>query len=107
MLKYRRILLIFLGLILIFGLIFIVWHKHKDNIILKQAIQQQEQMIKQKDKQIQQLQTQLETLQKEQVIREKKIMMLKKQREQIQKPKTAEEIIKEFKELGYNAYIKQ
>jgi len=106
MLKYRQIIFILLGLILIFGLIFFIWHNHKENIILKQALQQQEQMIKQKDEQIQQLQEQLEALQKEQVIREKKIVMLKKQREQIQKPKTTEETIKEFKEMGYDAYIK-
>lgn len=106
MLKYKQIIFAFLGLILIFSLIFLIWHNRKENVILKQAIQQQEQMIKQRDEQIQQLQTQLEALQKEQVIREKKIVILKKQREQIQKPKTAEETVREIKELGYNAYIK-
>jgi FtsZ-interacting cell division protein ZipA len=104
--NYKKISLLLLGLILIFGLIFFIWHNRKENAILKQALQQQEQMIKQKDEQIQLLQEQLEALQKEQIIKEKKIVMLKKQREQIQKPKTAEEIIKEFKELGYDACIK-
>ena len=106
MLKYRRIIFISLGLILIFGLIFFIWNKHKENAILRQAIQQQEQMIKQKEEQIQRLQEQLEVLQKEQVLRERKITTLKKQREQIHKPKTADEILKAFKELGYDAVIK-
>ena len=106
MLKYRRILLFFLGLILLFSLIFLIWHKHKENTILKQALQQQEQMIKQKEEQIQRLQEQLEALQKEQVLRERKIVVLKKQKEQIQKPKSVEEILKAFKELGYDTVIK-
>jgi len=106
MFKYRRIIFILLGLILIFGLIFLIWYNRKENAILKQALQQQQQMIKQREEQIQQLQEQLEALQKEQVIREKRIVVLKKQREQIQKPKSAEEIIKAFKELGYDASIR-
>ena len=102
----KRKIFIFFGLILMIGLIFLIWSSHKENAILRRALKQQEQMIKQKEEQIQQLQIQLETLQKEQVIRERKIVMLKKQREQIQKPKSVEETIKEFKELGYDAYIK-
>jgi predicted nucleic acid-binding Zn-ribbon protein len=106
MLKYRRIIFISLGLILIFGLIFFIWNKHKENTILKRALQQQEQMIKQKEEQIQQLQDKLESLRKEQVLREKRIIILKQKREQIQKPGSAEEIIRAFKELGYDAIIK-
>jgi len=104
--NYRRIGLFLLGLILIFGLIFIVWRSHRENTILEQALQQQKQMIKQKEEQIQQLQEQLGVLQKEQVLREEKITTLKKQKEQIQKPKTVEELVKEFKELGYNASMR-
>jgi len=106
MLKYRQIIFILLGLILIFGLIFFIWNKHKENTILKQALQQQEQMIKQKEEQIQQLQDKLESLQKEQTLREKRIVILKQKRGQIQKPKSTEEVIRVFKELGYDAVIK-
>ena len=106
MFKYRRIIFISLGLILVFGLIFFIWNKHKENTILKQALQQQEQMIKQKEEQIQQLQEQLEALRKEQVLREKRLTVLRQKREQIQKPQTAEDLIKAFKELGYDAIIK-
>ncbi len=104
--KLKKILFIFLGLILLFSLIFLVWRGYKENAILKQALQQQEQMIKQKEEQIQRLQEQLKSLQKEQVLREKRIVILKKKREQIQKPKTADELIKEFKELGYDAVVR-
>jgi ABC-type dipeptide/oligopeptide/nickel transport system permease component len=102
----KRLIFIFLGLILLFVLIFFIWHNSKENVILKQALQQQEQMIKQKEEQIQRLQEQLEALQKEQVLRERRIVILKKQKEQIQKPKSVEEILKAFKELGYDAVIK-
>jgi hypothetical protein len=91
---------------MIIGVILLIWSKHKENVILRQALQQQEQMIKQKEEQIQQLQEQLESLQKEQVLREKKIIILKQRKEQIQRPKTNEEVIKEFKELGYDAVVK-
>jgi len=102
----KRVIFIFFGLILFFGLIFLIWHNYKENTILKQALQQQEQMIKQKEEQIQQLQDKLESLRKEQVLREKRIIILKQKREQIQKPGSAEEVIRAFKELGYDAIIK-
>jgi uncharacterized protein YxeA len=102
----KRVIFIFLGLILMIGLIFLIWRGHKENTILKQALQQQEQMIKQNEEQIQQLQEQLEALQKEQVLREKKIVVLKKQRMQIQKPRDIEEIVREFKSLGYEVQIR-
>jgi lipopolysaccharide export LptBFGC system permease protein LptF len=104
--NYKKISLFFLLLVLIFGLSFVIWRGYKENTILKQALQQQEQMIKQKEEQIQQLQEQLEVLRKEQVLREKRIVILKQKREQIQKPKSAEEVIRAFKELGYDAVIK-
>jgi hypothetical protein len=45
-------------------------------------------------------------LRKEQVIRERKISVLKKQRMQIQKPQSVNEVVKEFKELGYDAVVR-
>jgi len=106
MLNYKRIIFILLGLILIFGLVFLFWYNHKENAVLRRALQQQEQLIKQKDEQIQQLQEQLETLQREQVLREKKIVALKKQRMQLQKPQNVEEIVREFRSLGYEVQIR-
>jgi len=97
---------VFLGLILLFGLIFSFWYIRKESAILKQAIQQQELIIKQKKEQIHQLQEQLEVLRKEQVLREKKITTLKKQREQIQIPQSIEEVVRAFRELGYDAVVK-
>ena len=106
MFKYKRIVLILIVLALMIGVILLIWNKHKENVILRQALQQQEQMIKQKDEQIQQLQERLESLRKEQVLRERKVIVLKKQRMQIQKPRNVEEIVREFKDLGYEAQIR-
>jgi len=102
----KKIIFIFLGLILLFSLIFLVWRGYKENTILKQALQQQEQMIKQREEQIQRLQEQLNTLQKEQVLRERRIVILRKKREQIQKPQSTDELVKEFEKLGYDAVVK-
>jgi len=102
----KKIIFIFLVLILLFSLIFLVWRGYKENAILKQALQQQEQMIKQKEEQIQRLQEQLKSLQKEQVLREKRIVILRKKREQIQKPQSTDELVKEFEKLGYEVKIR-
>jgi len=97
------ILLVAILFVIVLGLII---HMRKQETIFTQAIKQQEQMIKQKEEQIQQLQEQLESLQKEQVIRERKIIVLKKQRMQIQKPRSIDELVKEFKDLGYDVVVK-
>ena len=102
----RRLFWVIIVVILFGVIVGLIIHTRKQEVVFTQAIKQQEQMIKQKEEQIQQLQEQLEALQKEQMIREKRITTLKKQRKQIQKPKTAEEVIKTFKELGYDAVIK-
>jgi predicted PurR-regulated permease PerM len=102
----RRLFWVLLVAILFIIILGLIMHMKKQETIFTQAIKQQEQMIKQKEEQIQQLQEQLEILRKEQVIREKRITTLKKQREQIQKPKSVEEVIKAFKELGYDAVVK-
>jgi len=104
--KLKKILFIFLELILLFSLIFLVWRGYKENTILKQALHQQQQMIKQREEQIQRLQEQLEALQKEQVLRERRIVILKNKREQIQKPQSTDELVKEFKALGYEATVR-
>jgi uncharacterized protein HemX len=106
MVKFKWLFWI-LSIVILLGIIVgLVMHVRKQETIFTQAIRQQEHMIKQKDEQIQQLQEQLEALQKEQVIREKRIVVLKKQRMHIQKPKTPDELVKEFKELGYDASVR-
>ncbi|DAD54589.1 TPA: hypothetical protein [Aquificae Conch Spring virus] len=99
--------LIVLGLlVLVFVMGVVLWFEKKDNAILKQAIEQQEQIIKKKEEQIQLLQEQLEALRKEQVLKEKRIVILKQKREQVQKPQTVKDLVKAFKELGYDARVK-
>jgi cell division protein FtsB len=102
----KKINLILFGIILLFILTFFTLWWHRENKILKQAILQQEQMLKQKDIQIQRLWNQLQVLQKDQISLEEKIKKLKEKQKQIIKPQTTEEIIKAFKELGYDAMVK-
>lgn len=63
-------------------------------------------MIEKKQREIEALQSQIEALQKEQILREKRITAYKKQRAEIKAPVTNDELIKRFKELGYDARIK-
>jgi predicted PurR-regulated permease PerM len=101
----KRWFLILLVVGLLIGLVVLFASMKRQNQILNQAVKQYEEIIKQKETQIQQLQERLEALQKEQVLRERKITILKKQKEQIQKPKSTEDLIKAFKELGYDARV--
>jgi len=73
---------------------------------LEQVIQRQEVQLKEKELRIQELEAQLQALQKEQVLRERKIVELKKKRQEIKPPRTAGELVKRFKELGYEVYEK-
>ena len=102
----KRLFWVLLVVILLIAVGALVMHMKRQETIFRQAIKQQEQMIKQKEEQIQQLQEQLESLRKEQVLRERKVMVLKKQRMQIQKPRSVEEIVQEFKDLGYEVQIR-
>jgi TolA-binding protein len=100
------LILLIVGLLVgLVGLVELFVNVKRQNQVLNQAVKQYEEMVRQREAQIQQLQEQLEALQREQVIREKKIMILKKQKEQIQIPKSTEELIKIFKELGYDARV--
>ena len=102
----KRLFWVLLVVILLIAVGVLVMHMKRQETIFRQAIKQQEQIIKQKEEQIQQLQEQLESLRKEQVLRERKVIVLKKQRMQIQKPRNVEEIVREFKDLGYEVQIR-
>jgi uncharacterized protein HemX len=102
----KRLFWIVVIIILLGVIVGLIMHTRGREAVFTQAIKQQEQIIKQKDEQIQQLQEQLDSLQKEQVLRERKISVLKKQRMQIQKPQTVNEVVKEFKNLGYDVVVK-
>jgi predicted PurR-regulated permease PerM len=100
------LILLIVGLLVgLVGLVGLFVNVKRQNQVLNQAVKQYEEMVRQREAQIQQLQEQLEALQREQVIREKRIMILRKQKEQIQIPKSTEELIKIFKELGYDARV--
>jgi septal ring factor EnvC (AmiA/AmiB activator) len=102
----KRLFWVLLAVVLLIVVGVLVMHIKRQETVFRQAIKQQEQIIKQKDEQIQQLQEQLESLRKEQVLRERKVIVLKKQRMQIQKPRNVEEIVRKFKDLGYEAQIR-
>jgi len=102
----KRLFWVLLVVVLLIAVGALVMHMKRQETIFRQVIKQQEQMIKQKEEQIQQLQEQLESLRKEQVLRERKVIVLKKQRMQIQKPRNVEEMVREFKDLGYEVQIR-
>ena len=51
--NYMWVLIVLGLLVLVFVMAVVLWFEKKDNAILKQAIEQQEQMIRQKEEQIQ------------------------------------------------------
>ena len=99
---------VFLTFILLFVvvLIFKLFSFHRENKVLTESVRQYQKLIEQKEQEISALQSQIEALQKEQVLREKRIVVLKKQRAEIKAPATETELIKKFKELGYEASIR-
>lgn len=103
--KYQS-LFFFIIVVLLAFLTFKVFSLHKENKLLSESAKQYQKLIKQKEQEISALQTQIEALQKERVLREKRIVTLKKQRMEIKAPTTNEEIVKKFRELGYEASIR-
>ncbi len=78
----------------------------RENKVLKESIKQLNQQLANKTQEVEQLQKQIFEKELELYEIEKRIKILKQKRENINIPKNKEEIVKEFKELGYNATIK-
>jgi septal ring factor EnvC (AmiA/AmiB activator) len=68
---------------------------------LEQVIQRQEEQLREKELRIQELERQLEVLRKEQVFRERRIVELRKKRQEIKPPVDGGEIVERFRKLGY------
>ena len=68
---------------------------------LEQVIQRQEAQLKEKEMKIQELEAQLQALQKEQVLKERRIAVLRKKREQIHTPQDMSELVDRLRKLGY------
>jgi len=73
---------------------------------LKHVIKRQEEQLKEKDRKIEELQGQLEVLQKEQVLRERKVIELKKRRAEVKPPQSEGELIERFRKLGYEVHVR-
>jgi peptidoglycan hydrolase CwlO-like protein len=73
---------------------------------LEQVIKRQEEQLKEKERKIEELQGQLEVLQKEQVLRERKVIELRKRRAEVKPPQSEGELIDRFKKLGYDVRVR-
>jgi len=105
--KWLKVLLVVVLVgIFVAGFLYFKRGVNAEREALKQVIQRQEAQLKEKELRIQELEAQLQELQKEQVLRERKIVELKKKRQEIKPPQTAGELVKRFKELGYEVYEK-
>ena len=94
-------ILILLGIILCFILISSISYRLGSSMSVKKA----DRIIKQKDMEIKQLEEQLKFYEQEIKDRDMKIASLRKQRQEIKKPLSDEEIVKRFKALGYDISI--
>jgi peptidoglycan hydrolase CwlO-like protein len=102
----RVVLVIVLVGIFVAGFLYFKRGLNAEKKALEQVIQRQEAQLKEKEMKIQELEAQLQELQKEQVLQERKIAELKKRRQEIKPPQTAGEVVKRFRELGYEVYEK-
>jgi peptidoglycan hydrolase CwlO-like protein len=73
---------------------------------LEQVIKRQEGQLKEKDRKIEDLQAQLEALQKEQVLKERKVIELRKRRAEVKPPRSEGEVIERFRKLGYEVRVR-
>ena len=68
---------------------------------LQQVIQRQEEQLKEKELRVQELERQLEVLRKGQVLRERRIVELRKKRQEVKPPQDEDELVERFRKLGY------
>jgi cell division protein FtsB len=105
--KWLKVLLVVILIgIFVVGFLYFKRGINAEKKALEQVIQRQEARLKEKELRIQELEAQLQELQKEQVLREKKIAELKRKKQEIKPPQTAGEVVKRFKELGYEVWEK-
>jgi len=73
---------------------------------LEQVIQRQEEQLRERELRIQELERQLEELRKEQVLRERRIVELRKRRQEIEPPRVGAELVERFRKLGYEVRVR-
>jgi cell division protein FtsB len=74
---------------------------------LEQVIQKYEEQLKERELRIQELERQLEVLRKEQVLRERRIVELRKKRQEIEPPRAEAELVERFRKLGYEVKVSE
>lgn len=94
-------ILILLGVALCLILISSISYRLGSSVSTKEA----DKLIKQKDTEIKQLEEQLKFYEKEIQDKDMKIASLRRQRQEIKKPVSDEELINRFKALGYDISI--
>jgi len=73
---------------------------------LEQVIQKYEEQLREKELRIQELGRQLEVLRKEQVLRERRVVELRKKRQEIEPPRAEAELVERFRKLGYEVRVR-
>jgi len=84
------------------GFLYLMRGVNAEKKALEQVIRRQEEQLKEKEQRIQELESQLEVLRKEQVLRERKIVELKRKRQEIRPPQNEGELVDRLKKLGYD-----
>lgn len=102
-----KLVVMVIGAVIILSLLWGIFSVRRENRVLRESVKQQERMIEEREKQVRELQDQLEELRKQQVLRERKIVVLRRQREEIKKPVGEEEIVERFRKLGYEVKVRE
>jgi len=102
MVKWLKVVGIVVLVVVILGGFLYFWRGvNAEREALKQVIKRQEEQLKERELRIQELEEQLRILQKEQVLREKRVAELKRKRQEVKAPQTADELVERLKKLGY------
>lgn len=96
--------IIIFGSIIVLGLGIIIYKDfHKPNTVLNTSIKQNQQQIQKDQNQVQKIQKKVNELSNKEEKIQTKIIYLYKERNNIQKPKTSSQIVKDFHKLGYKS----
>jgi Tfp pilus assembly protein PilN len=102
MVKWLKVLGVVVLVVAILGSFLYFWRGvNAEREALKQVIKRQEEQLRERELRIQELEEQLKILQKEQVLREKRVVELKRKRQEVKMPQTADELVGRLKKLGY------
>jgi uncharacterized membrane protein YciS (DUF1049 family) len=99
------LVLVLVGVI-VGGFLYFKKEMNAERKALEQVIQRQEEQLREKELRIQELGRQLEVLRKEQVLRERRVIELRKRRGEVKPPQNEVELIERFRKLGYEVRVR-